>query len=100
MDHVTARKLHRHTLDQVRRASDRAVLLLWQTEYHTPLNPALSVEDNLWAEKLVERLGMLPVDVQDPRERTDVAAGILGSFESVGVRAIPAVSADRLGRAS
>ncbi|MEV4664820.1 radical SAM protein [Micromonospora echinofusca] len=87
MDHTTARKLHRRTLDEVRLRNDRAVLLLWQTDYHTPLVPGLSVKENLWAEKLVERLGMLPVDVPDPRQRVDAAASLLDSLELLGVRA-------------
>jgi anaerobic magnesium-protoporphyrin IX monomethyl ester cyclase len=62
------------------------VLLLWQTDYFTPLIPSLSVKTSLWAEKLVERLGMLPVDVPDPRERVSAAAGLLGSLKSLGVR--------------
>ncbi|MGI5401429.1 B12-binding domain-containing radical SAM protein [Streptomyces sp. CA-135486] len=97
MDHTIARKLHRRTLDEVRQRNDRAVLLLWQTEYHTPLIPGLSVEANLWAEKLVERLGMLPVDVPDPRERVDAATRILGLLESLNVRATNYSAAERLG---
>ncbi len=100
MDDVTAKRLRRRTLDEVRHRSDRAVLLLWQSDYHTPLIPGLSVERNLWGEKLVERLGMLPVDVQDPRGRVDAAAGILNSLESLGVHATASVSADRLGEVS
>ncbi|MFJ6200047.1 B12-binding domain-containing radical SAM protein [Micromonospora sp. NPDC092111] len=87
MDHTTARKLHRRTLDEVRMRNDRAVLLLWQTDYHTPLIPGRSVKENLWAEKLVERLGMLPVDVPDPRARVDAAAPLLDALERLGVRA-------------
>ncbi|MEV6930142.1 radical SAM protein [Dactylosporangium sp. NPDC051485] len=87
MDSTTARKLHRRTLDEVRLRNDRAVLLLWQSDYHTPLVPGLSVKENLWAEKLVERLGMLPVDVADPRDRVDAAVALLGSLQRLGVRA-------------
>jgi anaerobic magnesium-protoporphyrin IX monomethyl ester cyclase len=100
MDHVTARRLHRRTLDEVRHRSDQAVLLLWQTDYHTPLVPGLSRQQNLWAEKLVERLGMLPVDVPEVRERMDAAAGILGSLESLGVFVRPRAQADQLSEVS
>jgi anaerobic magnesium-protoporphyrin IX monomethyl ester cyclase len=94
MDDVTAKRLRRHTLDEVRRRSDRAVLLLWQADYHTPLVPGLSLETNLWAEKLVERLGMLPVDILDARKRVTAATSLLSSLESLGVRATTPVSTD------
>jgi anaerobic magnesium-protoporphyrin IX monomethyl ester cyclase len=97
MDHSTARKLHRRTLDEVRHRNDRAVLLLWQTDYHTPLIPGLSAGANMWAEKLVERLGMLPVDVPGPRERVAAADQILRSLEALNVRAINHSEADRSG---
>jgi hypothetical protein len=86
MDHTTAKQLHRRTLDEVRQRSEQAVLLLWQTDYHTPLIPGLSVETSLRAEKLVERLGMLPADVPDPRERVARAAEVLSSLEALGAR--------------
>lgn len=88
MDSETARYLRNRTLDDVRHRNDRAVLLLWQTDYHTPLIPALPVKTNLWAEKLIERLGMLPVDVPDPHQRVAAATGILDSLESLGVQPI------------
>ncbi|MGH3871662.1 MAG: B12-binding domain-containing radical SAM protein [Pseudonocardiaceae bacterium] len=97
MDDVTAKRLRRRTLDEARHRSDRAVLLLWQTDYHTPLIPDLSVQKNLWAEKLVERLGMLPVDVPEARKRVAAAAGLLGSLESLGVRVTDPMSADSQG---
>ncbi|MFF4501650.1 B12-binding domain-containing radical SAM protein [Streptomyces sp. NPDC001401] len=87
MNHVTAKQLRKRTLDDVRLRNDNAVLLLWQSDYHTPLIPHLSVQTNLWAEKLVERLGMLPVDIPDAQRRVDAAADLLGSLESLGVRA-------------
>jgi tRNA A37 methylthiotransferase MiaB len=93
MNHLTAKQLRKRTLDEVRRRSDRSVLLLWQSDYHTPLFPGRSVEANLRAEKLVERLGMLPADVPDPRERVAAAAGLLGSLADLGVR-VPAPLAD------
>lgn len=94
MDHITANRLRRRTLDEVRRRSDAAVLLLWQTDYHTPLIPALPVSCNLRAEKLVERLGMLPTDVTDPRERVDAAVNLLAALESLGVRTAAPMPAD------
>jgi tRNA A37 methylthiotransferase MiaB len=100
MDHVTAQQLHRRTLDEVRHRSDRAVLLLWQTDYHTPLIPGRTVRANHWAEKLVERLGMLPVDIPDPGRRTDAAADILAALESLGVVVPSREPADRAGVAS
>lgn len=89
MDHATAKQLHRRTLDEVRQRSERAVLLLWQTDYHTPLIPGLPVETSMRAEKLVERLGMLPVDVPDPRERVARAAEVLSSLEALGAAHLP-----------
>src|SRR5262249_48675588 len=72
--------------DEVRLRSDDAVLLLWQTDYHTPLIPTAPVRASHWAEKLVERLGMLPVDVPDPRRRVAAATGLLGSLDALGIR--------------
>jgi anaerobic magnesium-protoporphyrin IX monomethyl ester cyclase len=87
MNDVTAKGLRKRTLDEVRHRSDDAVLLLWQSDYFTPLIPALSGKQNMWAEKLVERLGMLPVDVPDASARVTAAARLLGELESLGVRA-------------
>jgi radical SAM superfamily enzyme YgiQ (UPF0313 family) len=87
MNDVTAKQLRKRTLDEVRWGSDDAVLLLWQSDYHTPLVPTASVTSSLWAEKLVERLGMLPLDVPDPRRRVDRAAELLGALGALGVRA-------------
>jgi anaerobic magnesium-protoporphyrin IX monomethyl ester cyclase len=98
MDDVTAKRLRRRTLDEVRHRSDQAVLLLWQSDYFTPLIPALPVQTNLWAEKLVERLGMLPVDVPDAGDRVVAATDLLDALESLGVRANASVSVDSQGR--
>jgi hypothetical protein len=86
MNDVTAKQLRKRTLDEVRLRSDDAVLLLWQTDYHTPLIPTASVKASLWAEKLVERLGMLPLDVPDPRRRIEAAVDLLSSLDALGVR--------------
>jgi radical SAM superfamily enzyme YgiQ (UPF0313 family) len=86
MNDVTAKQLRKRTLDEVRSRSDQAVLLLWQSDYFTPLIPGASVKASLWAEKLVERLGMLPLDVPDPRRRVEVAADLLSSLEVLGAR--------------
>jgi len=86
MNDITAKQLRKRTLDVVRSRSDQAVLLLWQSDYHTPLIPNASVKASLWVEKLVERLGMLPVDVPDPRRRVEVAADLLSSLEALGAR--------------
>jgi len=98
MTDVTAKALRSRTLDDVRRRSDRAVLLLWQTDYHTPLVPGRSLADNLRAEKTVERLGMLPLDVPDPRRRLDVAASHLSTLERLDIRPISTVGTRPLDR--
>jgi anaerobic magnesium-protoporphyrin IX monomethyl ester cyclase len=100
MDDVTAKSLRKRTLDEVRLHSEDAVLLLWQSDYHTPLVPSASVQDSLRAEKLVERLGMLPVDVPDPRRRVEAAADLLSSMRRLGVRTAVPVPAGVEGRAS
>jgi len=86
MDDVTAKRLRKRTLDEVRHANDSAVLMLWQMDYQLPLIPELPHDTNLWAEKLVERLGMLPVDVPDAGRRLAAAADLLSSLDSLGVR--------------
>jgi len=85
MDLTTASELHARTLDEVRRNSEDAVLLLWQTDYHTPLVPGMDRRTNLRLEKVVERLGMLPVDVPDGRERLDAARGLLAELGTHGI---------------
>ena len=97
MNDVTAKRLRKRTLDEVRRRSDRAVLLLWQSDYFTPLIPALPLQANLWAEKLVERLGMLPADLPDASARLAAAAHLLGELETLGVRVNFPVAADGRG---
>lgn len=87
MDSDTAKRLRKQTLDEVRRANDDAVLLLWQMDYQLPALPGLSHQTNLRVEKLVERLGMLPVDVPDLGRRLTAAADLLGSLDALGVRA-------------
>jgi anaerobic magnesium-protoporphyrin IX monomethyl ester cyclase len=98
MNDVTAKQLRKRTLDEVRLRSDDAVLLLWQTDYHTPLIPTASVKASLWAEKLVERLGMLPLDVPDPRRRVEAATDLLSSLDALGMRADMPMSANVEGR--
>ena len=87
MDSGTAKRLRKQTLDEVRRANDDAVLLLWQMDYQLPALPGLSHRTNLRVEKLVERLGMLPVDVPDVGSRLTAATDLLGSLDALGVRA-------------
>nr|WP_145491748.1 MULTISPECIES: radical SAM protein [Streptomyces] len=98
MDHLTARQLHTRTLDEARLSNDRGVLLLWQTDYHTPMLPSQTLRTNLWAEKLVERLGMLPRDVPDVNRRLEAARGLLASLGELGV-AIEETAAAGRGRA-
>jgi hypothetical protein len=100
MNDVTAKQLRKRTLDEVRVRSDDAVLLLWQTDYHTPLIPTASVKASLWAEKLVERLGMLPLDVPDPRRRVEAAADLLSSLDALEVKVDTPKFANVEGRSS
>ncbi len=86
MDSETALALHHRTLDEVRRASDDAVLLLWQSDYHTPLVPALDFHTNLRIEKIVERLGMLPRDVPNERPRLHAASEYLTQLGELDVQ--------------
>jgi tRNA A37 methylthiotransferase MiaB len=98
MNDVTAKQLRKRTLDEVRLRSDDAVLLLWQTDYHTPLIPTASVKASLRAEKLVEQLGMLPLDVSDPHRRVEAAADLLSSLDALGMRVHTSMSANLEGR--
>lgn len=85
MDVSEARALNHGTLDEVRRANDRAVLMLWQADYQHWLMPHRSTETNLRVEKAVERLGMLPRDEPDPRRGGLRARQILDELATLGV---------------
>ena len=87
MTHHTARALQRETLREVRWRNDRAVLNLWQAPYQVPLVPSRSSADNLRVEKLVERLGMLAVDVPDPSKASATQAALLAQLCRYGIHA-------------
>ncbi len=87
MDVAEAQALHRHTLDATRWGNDRAVLLLWQADYLTPLIPGASRHTALRLEKAIERLAMLPVDyVNQPDEQIRRAYKLLITLARDGVQ--------------
>jgi anaerobic magnesium-protoporphyrin IX monomethyl ester cyclase len=85
MDVATARELRRETLRTVRRDNADAVPLLWQTDVQTPLLPHRDAKVNLRVEKLVERLGMLPLDCPDPDAGVPVLESLLSELRTEGV---------------
>lgn len=85
MDFEQARQLHRETLHQVRRKNDEALLVLWQSRYEIPIAPELTLRERLRVEKLIERIGMLPIDVPDRAAARDTAAGYLGKLADLGI---------------
>jgi anaerobic magnesium-protoporphyrin IX monomethyl ester cyclase len=89
MDVATARQLQRDTLDQVRHDSDSAVLLLWQSDYETPLVPWHTRARDLRAQKAVERLAMLPVDRPDPSEGASRLHRLLAELAELDIELEP-----------
>jgi hypothetical protein len=90
MDVDDARLLLQRTLDETRLRSEVSCVLLWQTEYETPLMPHLDARTNLRLEKLTDRIGMLPRD--DPRFEDPLRfERMLAELESYGVRTISTV---------
>jgi radical SAM superfamily enzyme YgiQ (UPF0313 family) len=85
MDVRTARQLRLKTLRDVRWRNDDAVALLWQTDYQSPLLPHRSSGANYRVEKLVERLGMVPVDHPDPRDGVPLIQPLLAELRDHGV---------------
>lgn len=95
MDVHQAREIWRSTLDEVRWRSDTAVHLLWQKDYETPLMPWRDVGTNFRLEKLVERLGMLPVSHPDPREGQPLIQRLLAELRQEGVQLRDVISQPR-----
>ncbi|RKT53840.1 B12-binding domain-containing radical SAM protein [Saccharothrix australiensis] len=85
MDVETARSLRRNALREVRWRNDKAVALLWQTDYQSPLLPHRSAEVNYRVEKLVERVGMLPLDHPSPAEGVPLLRSLLAELGELGV---------------
>lgn len=86
MDLPTARALMRSALGEVRWGNDRAVHLLWQQQYERPLVPHRTARQNLWIEKLVERLGMAADGASSPTEARLRARRALDGLATEGVR--------------
>jgi anaerobic magnesium-protoporphyrin IX monomethyl ester cyclase len=85
MDADTATALQRRTLDETRLHSEQATVLLWQTEYETPLVPHLPRTANMRLEKLVERLGMAPRDHPAAVAAAPAVVDILNELKSYGI---------------
>ncbi|MDP9792499.1 hypothetical protein J2S43_001011 [Catenuloplanes nepalensis] len=85
MDVACARQLMSYTLERVRWSSDRAMPLTWQQEFERPLLPHAGPNQNLWAEKLVERLAALPLLHPDPRDARPVLNQLLQQLRGIGV---------------
>ncbi len=85
MDVDTARALRKETLHAVRWKNDGAVPFLWQPDYQTPLLPHRSSKVNYRVEKLVERIGFLPVDYPDPQQSAAILRPILEELNALGV---------------
>jgi anaerobic magnesium-protoporphyrin IX monomethyl ester cyclase len=92
MDVKTARALRKQTLHDVRWKNDSAVPFLWQTDYQTPLLPHRSPRENYRLEKLVERIGFLPLDYPDPRQSGPLLRTMLAELAKLDVT-LPAFSA-------
>lgn len=85
MDVETARTLMRRTLDETRLRSDHATVLLWQTDYETPLVPELPQAANMRLEKLVDRLGMAPRDYPSGEAAAPAVRALLQELETFQV---------------
>lgn len=85
MNSADARRLVLRTMDTARWSSDEAVLLLWQTDWITPLLPLASARVNLNLEKLIERLAFLPRDLPKPSDGGRHLAGLLEDLARHGI---------------
>lgn len=65
MDSETAVRLQQETLRDVRWKNDNAIFRSWQHDFESPLVSGKSRQENAAVEKLVDRLGMIGVDVED-----------------------------------
>lgn len=86
MDEPTARKLLDETLDEMRRKNENAVLLHWQAMYESPILPRWPRPANNRAEKLIERLAMVPKDHPDPAAARRAVTNHLEDLAAFGVR--------------
>lgn len=100
MDVESAKALMRRTLDETRALNDRSLVLLWQTDYETPLIPELPKDVNFRLEKLVDRLGMAPRDHRDATAAAPAVRSLLGELEQFGIRLHPADGAGAGGPAT
>jgi anaerobic magnesium-protoporphyrin IX monomethyl ester cyclase len=89
MDQSTAVALRKLTLRDVRWKNEDAVPFLWQTDYQTPLMPHRSAAENYRVEKLVERIGCLPIDFPDPKESGARLRRLLDNLDELGVSVLP-----------
>ena len=89
MDVETAASLRKQTLREVRWRNDDAVPFLWQTDYQTPLMPHRGSKENYRVEKLLERVGFLPVDYPDPEDGRALLVTLLAQLEALGVTPPP-----------
>lgn len=85
MDVNTARALRKQTLHAVRWYNEGAVPFIWQPDYQTPLLPHESSAVNYRVEKLVERIGFLPVDYPDPRQSAPLVRAMVEELHGLGV---------------
>jgi anaerobic magnesium-protoporphyrin IX monomethyl ester cyclase len=81
----TARGLHLDTLEKARWHNDRAVHLLWQKDYETPMVPHRTARQNLWLEKLVERVAMLLTRESSPTRVKSSLGALLAQLAAEGV---------------
>jgi anaerobic magnesium-protoporphyrin IX monomethyl ester cyclase len=94
MDVATAVALRKETLREVRWKNDAAVPFLWQTDYQTPVMPHRSVADNYRIEKILERIGFLPVDFPDANESGPLLEALLAELEGFGISVPSSVRVD------
>ncbi|MGH2600689.1 MAG: B12-binding domain-containing radical SAM protein [Dehalococcoidia bacterium] len=80
MDHHAARHLQREALKEIRWNNDHAVLNHWQGAYEMPLAPTRSDAANLRIEKLIEQLGMLPVDYHQDSDQDRRQAALIAEL--------------------
>jgi hypothetical protein len=89
MDSDTAEDLYAETLRAVRWGNAKAVINLWQPQFESPLLRGRSLEDNLMAEKCLERLAFADIDPPSGQSSAaDRRAASLAGLRSLGVEVL------------
>ncbi|RMV22217.1 hypothetical protein ALP14_200104 [Pseudomonas amygdali pv. myricae] len=91
MDSKTARQLQLETLREVRWNNDNAIFRSWQHDFESPLIPDRTQQENTSLEKLVDRLGMISVDISSEHQARKLEVEITRKLTAHGISVVPSV---------